>query len=366
MKVLQAYFGKISRIIFDKFRIDEKVTNRKVRRIGIYRPGSIGDIIVALPVIQQICSRNTNAQKIVIFLRLGVAGKSPILSLSKMYHNVEVFDCSPLARLSFLFAIRRCSLDIFYDLRPDYTSFFTSIRNLILVRYIGSTDYRCPRLATKSTAIADYFDNAVIRESSRLFQVLNFENTTSKSLYRPFADFFFQTVASRLTDLKLPDRYVVIAPFAKRPSNQWPLERFLSIADWLKQNGESVVFIGDRELDYALGKGFINLCGHTDINEAMCIVSKATMIVSNDSGPLHIGTLFEIPFVAIFSQRDYSLKWYPPPDLRGIILKSDTFSCAHCLKETCHRQNACLTEIFETKVKIAIETILHGYKEVDV
>ena len=105
-----------------------------------------------------------------------------------------------------------------------------------------------------------------------------------------------------------PDRpFAVIAPGASKPVRRWPLERWLPVADLLKQHGLSIVILsgpGDvaigKELSGSLGDGAILIAGTTTFVETVALLSHARIFLGNDSGPGHVAGALGIPTLTIF------------------------------------------------------------------
>jgi len=96
------------------------------------------------------------------------------------------------------------------------------------------------------------------------------------------------------------------------PAKRWPVERFAAIGnrairDW----GAKVVVIG-TEKEKALGEtlisatapGAVNFCGMTGLGDALALIKRCRLFVSNDSGLMHVAAALKVPTVAIFGSTD--------------------------------------------------------------
>ena len=99
-------------------------------------------------------------------------------------------------------------------------------------------------------------------------------------------------------------KYAVIVPGAAQPNKRWPIERFAELAGKIGERfGLSIVATGsqgEREYIEAIGKRVINLAGKTSVRELIPLMKKASLVVSNDTGPGHIAAALGVPIVMIF------------------------------------------------------------------
>jgi len=155
---------------------------------------------------------------------------------------------------------------------------------------------------------------------------------------------------------------IAINPGAKFPVNRWPKERFLELARKLVSQCHSyIVLIGGEDArdvcSFIAGnmpEGCLNLCGETTILQTAEVLSRCRMLVSCDSGPLHLAAAVGIPVVGIYSCRDYPNCWYPWQD-RQVIIRHD-LDCQVCLKEECGTM--------ECVKAIGVEEVLAGCRKI--
>jgi heptosyltransferase-2 len=152
---------------------------------------------------------------------------------------------------------------------------------------------------------------------------------------------------------------VVLCPGAEYgPAKRWPVRHFASLARELAARGRSTWIVGSDE-DRALGEAIvqlagtssISLCGRTTLEEAIDILASAEVVVSNDSGLMHIAAATGRPLVALYGSS--SPAHTPPLAADAGILKLD-LPCSPCFKRECplHHFN-CMTQLLPATVLAA-------------
>jgi heptosyltransferase-2 len=101
-------------------------------------------------------------------------------------------------------------------------------------------------------------------------------------------------------------KFVVIFPGSVWKSKQWTLEGFTQLAIQIEMQGYKVVMMGsNQEKNLCAGvsaslQSQINLAGICSLWESILIISKAQLVVCNDSGSMHMAAFAGVPTVAIF------------------------------------------------------------------
>lgn len=158
--------------------------------------------------------------------------------------------------------------------------------------------------------------------------------------------------------------WLVLNPGAAYGSaKRWYPERFAEVGDILSaKHGMKVVIVGgpgESEIGLDIEKGMkrkpVNLVGKTTVRELMAVIANSRLVVTNDSGPMHIAAAFSRPIVAIFGPTDHTTT-YPWSENHRIV-RSDE-ECAPCCKRKCPIDHRCMKNVTVEDVVRAAENIL--------
>lgn len=122
-----------------------------------------------------------------------------------------------------------------------------------------------------------------------------------------------ETLEDLAPELRRAAPYVVLAPTSRWPGKQWPAERFAVVASDLTSRGLNCVVVGsssEREqigpvLDLARrNPRVLDRVGGTSIAQLMAWISRAALVIANDSAALHMAVGFDRPIVGLFGPTD--------------------------------------------------------------
>lgn len=165
-------------------------------------------------------------------------------------------------------------------------------------------------------------------------------------------------------DLNLGQPVAIFCPGAEYgPAKRWPAQYYAELAQKLRAKGYAVWLIGspkDREIAekiVSLGNQAVrNLCGSTDLGDAIVLLSCASLVVSNDSGLMHIAAALDRPLLAIFGSS--SPQFTPPLSNQALVLKLD-LKCSPCFKRECPLGHFnCMMQLTPSEVSKHVATIL--------
>jgi heptosyltransferase II len=310
----------------------------------VIMPNWIGDIALALSVI----TRKT-------------AFGQTDLTLLVPAHLVELctlfcpFPCIPYNRTSrkdFVETIeflRAAQFDSAYILPVSFSSAWCAMRAGVRRRRGVSRESRGIILTEALSATVRDFNHHLTREYAEVLETPYFPPETWQ--------------APALAHLRKKSDHtnaVVFCPGAKYgPAKRWPWYGELA----KRMPEERIVLLGDDD-EAETGKAiaasapnhFINLIGKTTLQEAVSIVAQARLVVSNDSGLMHLAGFLGTPVVAIFGST--SPMWTRPLGDKARIAKVDC-ECSPCFSRTCRYSHYdCLKKVTPDQVESLAKQLL--------
>jgi lipopolysaccharide heptosyltransferase I len=154
---------------------------------------------------------------------------------------------------------------------------------------------------------------------------------------------------------------LAINPQATWPTKLWFPERFTELADRLAAKGWAVAFTGspaDREeigrIIAAMRAPAANLAGMTSLLELAALYEKAHVVVSTDTGPMHIAAATGTPVVAIFGA---TAPWRTGPWGEQHRVVRVEMECSPCLKKQCPTERECMRWVSVAMVATAVEAV---------
>jgi heptosyltransferase-2 len=155
------------------------------------------------------------------------------------------------------------------------------------------------------------------------------------------------------------------------PAKRWPVEKFIAAAREIQNRTNCTWLIFGREADAAseraagilsaernfrqdAGSTFLNLAGKTSLRELMALLKICRVLLTNDTGPMHVAAALGTPVVVPFGSTSPELTGPGlPGDARHRLLKSDA-PCSPCFLRECPIDFRCLNGISVERVVEAV------------
>jgi heptosyltransferase-2 len=148
-------------------------------------------------------------------------------------------------------------------------------------------------------------------------------------------------------------------------AKQWPAEYFAKVALEKGKQGFQVLVLGAKNDSIAAEHiariaPCVNLVGKTNLSDAVNLLSCSTVVVTNDSGLMHVAAALSRPLVAIYGS---STPTFTPPLAKNIKVLEKQLDCRPCFQRVCPlndplKHMACLKSIEPVEVLKAIEELL--------
>ena len=347
-----------------------------VKKVLIYRLGSQGDTVAALPCFLLIERAFPQAARILLS-NFPIHAKAPtaaaVLNGSGLVHGYMSYTTgsrNPLAVLGLALKIRR--------FRPDLLVYLTAPRGENAVQRDAAFFRLCGIRRIVGLPVGDLADNRFDpstglweRESARLLRCIS---TLADADPADLLD-----AGLRLSDAETAKASQLLAPFAGRPILACGPGTKMQAKDWGKENwrgllgllntaypGHALVLIGAAEdsaaSEYAAAAWTgpaLNLCGHLTPRETAAVLAHAAVFLGPDSGPMHLAASVGTPCVIAFSARGLPGVWFPAGPRNQIVYHQT--SCYGCNLETCiDEDRRCLASITVAEMEEAVTTVLEA------
>lgn len=344
----------------------------KVKRVLIYRLGSLGDTVVALPALNLIARTFPHAKRLML-TNLPVHVKAPASSavigdsgLVHGYIGYPVGTRSPAKLLSIWWKIRRFRPDILIYLAPsrgaqalERDRRFFRLSGVSRIVGLPSGDLAQPKLDA-ATGFWEH-ESARILRTIRPLGSANTLDLHNWDLHLTAAE---RQKAKEVLSPIAGRRFIACGPGTKMQAKDWGDENWRQLlrklsAEWPEH---ALVLVGAKEdapvSDFAASDWTgpkLNLCGALTPRETAAVVETAELFLGPDSGPMHMAAALGVPCAIVYASRSRRGHWFPIGE--GHQVAYHTVECSLCNLEVCiENKKKCITsisvdEMFEGAVK---------------
>jgi heptosyltransferase-1 len=331
-----------------------------VRRLLLIKPSSLGDIVHAMPTLAALRERFPQAEVTWLVKRQWaplvdvMAGVDQVCSVSEGLRGW-------LGRVP---ALRAAGFDLVVDLQGLFRS-GAMAWSTGCDRRLGFANARegSPMFYTSRVAVPSVPMHAVDR------YLLVAEALGAARPTQPQFEFVDRSEDRQAVETMLAragivaqQPWVAMNVSARWETKRWPPQHFAEAADRLSQtHGLPVVLIGgpaERPESLAvtalMHTKAIDLTGQTPVGLLPGLLRRATVLVTNDSGPMHIAAAVGTPVVALFGPTD---PVRTGPYGKGHVVLSHAVECRPCFRRDCARAVPleCLTAVGPESVVRAVE-----------
>ena len=150
-------------------------------------------------------------------------------------------------------------------------------------------------------------------------------------------------------------------------AKRWLHERFAQLANMLNEKHKArVIFLGGPKelgmkelLSQDLNFSPVWAIGKFSLIQTAALIKRCNLVVSNDSGLMHLSAAVSTPVVALFGPTDPS--YVGPQNKRSIIVREESMECVPCYLQSCEHKN-CMQNLSVEKVFQACEKLMDQQK----
>jgi len=338
------------------------------KRIIIVRMDRVGDVVLSTPAIKAVRDACPDSH-IAVLVRpyaKDVVDGNPYIDEVITYDKLGR-EKSILGKIRFAAGLKDKRFDLAIVLHPKNSSHILAYLAGIPER-LGYYKKSGIFLTKKIPHTKQYGLRHEIDYSLGLLNYIGIESS-NRSLYMPInrsSEDKIQGLFDK-NGISRTDTVITIHPAASCQSRRWALERFAKASDLLAEKyGAKIVIISgpdEKILGYKVAELMkskpLNLAGNTSISDLASILKRSKLLISNDSGPVHISCAVGTPVISIFSRKDRGIspeRW-GPVGKRDIALYKDV-GCGVCLAHKCKLGFKCLDAISIEEVLSAADKIL--------
>jgi ADP-heptose:LPS heptosyltransferase len=350
-----------------------------VRTVLIFRLGSLGDTVVALPSFRHVARAFPGARRVVLTNVPRSARETDLdvvlggTGLVDAYMHFDPADRSAAAIARVRREIRALAPDVLVYLAESSTR-MRMLRHLAFFVSCGIPSIvGMPEFGAGGQHL---FDPATrLWESEAAFLLRRLRLLGPASADDPalwdlgFAPDERAAAAAALRDFAAVGDFVAVAPGAKIEAKDWGEENWLALARGLaaRHPGLGLVVVGgpaDRGRAAALCAAWNgparDLCGAVVPRVSALVLARARLLATHDSGPMHLAAAVGTPCMAVFSARAKPGIWFPRGNANRVLHRE--VSCGDCGLEVCiAERKRCIAAIGADEALAACEAILAAH-----
>ena len=318
------------------------------QRIAIFRALQLGDLLCAVPALRALRSAFPHGQIVLIGL------SSAAQLVRRFSHLLDGFiefpgypglpESRPRLHLfpDFLSEIQGTAFDYVIQMHGDGT-----ITNPLVTLFgakLTAGFFRPGSFCPNEQSFMPYPSGE--SEIRVLIKLMEFFGAPAKGehLEFPLTNSDFMELLANDGSETFQSKYVCIHPGARLPSRRWNIGSFAAVGDMLASQGFRIVLTGSqeeapltREVACAMRYDSLDLGGRTSLGSLAALISKAHLVVCNDTGTSHIAAALDVPSVVIACGSDV-VRWAPLNRSLHRVL-SRPMSCRPCQYFDCPLDN---------------------------
>jgi len=350
----------------------EEIRPGSVKEILLIRTAYIGDVVMTLPVLKPLSERFPGAR--ITFLTSrgaeGVLTNNPYVDEILTHDPFWFYPGGKSGYREFMRSLKERAFDLVIEARGDIRELLFLVRP-IKARYkvsydVGGGGY----LLTHVVPYGGLKHKVEYHLDIARFLGCEVKEPPEAEIY--LTDSEKKRAASILEDAGIRgEEFVALHPGGRKPLKCWPHERYAEVADRVAEEfGMPVVLTGTpaelglaERVRGAMRNKPVVLAGKTDLRGLAGVLSRASLLVANDSSPMHIAAAVKTAVVALFGP---SKSVETAPWGEGHVVVEKDFPCrARCDEDVCKfvHHNQCMKDIKVEDVFSALRAVLKAKRD---
>jgi heptosyltransferase I len=330
------------------------------QRILLIKPSAVGDVVHTLPILNLLRKR-WPAAKISWLLTPLCAGLldghpqlDEVILFKRSRYAASWYDPTALSELFDLQReLRAKQFDLVIDLQGLFRSGWLTKQTKAPIR-IGFTNAR--EFAWLAYTHKVPVENVEQHAIDRYLLITDLLGCLREPVQFVFAtDDTDRRVAAGLS--AGVDRFALLFPGTNWETKRWPIQYFAALVEPLEKQFGLKCLVGGSPTEVALAnqiRGATNLAGKTNLRQLTALIERAALVISNDSGPMHIAAALGKPLISLFGPTNPIRTG--PYKREASVVRLDV-PCSPCYSRKCLHQT-CLKWLTVDSVLSAIEPAL--------
>ena len=323
------------------------IDKNQIKRILVITLSNIGDIILTTPVIR-VLSKEFPVSRMDIMV--GPRGRE-IFDKDPGIFKLIIYDKhgSIAQKRRLQLKLRKLKYDLVVDLKN------TVLPLLLAPKY-------------RTSPIQSFPKSIVHKKERHLYRLYPFgiKNLSEKShIHIPKEDEDYAENLLKMNAVSGP--IVIVNPGAKSHLKRWTVSGFAEVCDSLSSEcGAGIVFVGMGEdndvvlsITRMMKNKYYNFVDRTNIRQLAGLIKSSSLLVTNDSAPLHLGCAVGAKVLAIFGPTDP--KKYGPTGEFDTVINKKLF-CSPCEEAACKHGHECMKLVSADEVLDAAKMMIEGYE----
>ena len=302
------------------------------KRILIVKPSAIGDVVHTLPILNLLRTRYPAAH---IAWLVTPACEGILIGHPQLNEIIRFERKRWTSSFGLMKRLRSMKFDLVLDLQGLFRSGLFSYATGAPTR-IGFANARelAPMFYTHAVPVPDVNVHAMERY---------LDLAVAAGCDRGPVEYIFPTDDADRAAVRLmlgsTKSYAVLLPGTNWQTKRWPVEKFAAIVEPLeKRFGLASVIAGgpDAAPLTQLAPAAVNLVGRTSLRQLVALIEGASLVIANDSGPMHIATALGRPLVTLFGPTNPVRTG--PYQRQDSVVRLDII-CSPCYSKKCSHQS---------------------------